>query len=138
MANRADPTTLALALEERLGVHPGEAFRGRLSLTFDNDQRVTALFGQDGRSVTIITPVEAAHDGLPASILRGLLMRNAPNGGLAGGTLRVRDNQDFLEIANVVPLDLGAVAIADLMLNQADAAVALARQIGDEVAASLS
>ena len=77
-----------------------------------------------------------AHDGLPAEILRQVLTRNAPGGDLFGGTLRVRPNQDRLEIADLLPRALGAEAIASIMINQANAAAALSRWLGEQVAAA--
>lgn len=136
MANPATPETLALALEERLGTPVAEPFNGLLALTFEGGQRVAARFDRERSSVTLAAPVEAAHDGLPRATLRELLKKNAPSGELAGGMLRVRPAQDFLEIVNLVPAALGAANLANLMINQAEAAAALTRWLADADAAA--
>lgn len=137
MANAADEKTLGLAIQERLGVDPGAFHNGGLGIGFDNGQRLSLRFSADGRTVTVTTPVDGAHESIPPAILRRLLARNAADGGLAGGSIRLRPGQDYLEIANVVPVELGALAIADIAINQSNAAAALVAEVRDAVAASL-
>lgn len=136
MPNPANPKTLALALEELLGTPVQPFFQRGLGLAFDNGQRVMLRFSEDEKTVSVTTPVDGVHDGVPKATLRALLMRNGPDGGIAGGSLRVRPGQDYLEIANVLPADLGPGVIAGIAVNQSYAAAAIAADVRDAVAAS--
>lgn len=136
MPNPANPKTLSLALEELLGTPVQPFFQRGLGLAFDNGQRVMLRFSEDEKTVSVTTPVDGVHDGVPKATLRALLMRNGPDGGIAGGSLRVRPGQDYLEIANVLPADLGPGVIAGIAVNQSYAAAAIAADVRDAVAAS--
>lgn len=136
MPNPANPKTLALALEELLGTSVPPFFQRGLGLAFDNGQRAMLRFSEDEKTVSITTPIDGAHDGVPQATLRALLVRNGPDGGIAGGSIRVRPGQDYLEIANVVPAELGPTVIAGIAINQSNAAAAIAAYVRDAVAAS--
>ena len=94
-------------------------------------QRLEIRFGRDGEAVDVVTPVAGSHDGLPDPICRALLRKNYPGNDTAGAILRKRQNQDYLELANALPL--AAVTpdqLASLAYNQVVAATALRDEIG--------
>jgi hypothetical protein len=136
MANPATESTLALALAEKLGAPLGEMPHGRIVIHFEDGGLSEAHFQPNGREVLLSAPIGNAHQGLPATILRGLLTHNAPGGTLAGGTVRARPDGERLEVADMLPLALGADAIANIMINQVNAASALSRQIAEEITTS--
>ncbi|MGQ3214499.1 MAG: type III secretion system chaperone [Shinella sp.] len=136
MANPATENTLALALEEKLGTRIGEMPTDRIVIHFADGGLSEAHFQPNGREVLLSAPIGNAHRGVPAPILRGLLAHNAPGDTLAGGTLRARPDGETLEVADMLPLALGADAIANIMINQVNAASAISRQIAEQIAAS--
>lgn len=98
----------------------------RIVLHFLDRQRLEMDFRWDRKEVDVVTPVEGSHDGLPAPICRELLHKNYPGNDTAGAMLRKRRNQDYLELANALPL--AAVTpdqLASLAHNQVVAATAL-------------
>ncbi|MEM8837280.1 MAG: hypothetical protein AAGE89_04245 [Pseudomonadota bacterium] len=121
--------SLARAVKEVIGFDPGPVIEKRLRLDFENGRRLEFEFDQTSGQLTITTPVDGVHRGVPTPILKDLLRRNAADGGLAGGSLRVRAHQDYLEIANVVPLSLDAFDMANIALNQVNAADALVNEV---------
>lgn len=136
MANPANEKTLALALGEKLGVSLGDVSNNRIILHFTNGGLSEAHFQPNGQDVLLSAMINNAHEGIPATILRGLLAHNAPGGELSGGTLRARPDGERLEVADMLPLALGADAIANIMINQVNAASAIVRWVEEQIIAS--
>ena len=132
MSGPADLGSLALALTERLGASPGKPSGSLLSLAYKNGQRSEATLRSDGGAIVLTAPVAGSHHRLPRPVLARLLAANIFGGPLAGGVLRVRHGADMLEIANVVPAELGPEMLANLMINQARAASVLAAGLASE------
>ena len=88
MANPANEKTLALALGEKLGVSLGDVSNNRIVLHFADGGLSEAHFQPNGRDVLLSAMINNAHAGIPATILRGLLVHNAPGGELSGGAHR--------------------------------------------------
>lgn len=137
MANPANKTTLALTLEEKLGVRLGAASSDRIVIHFADGGLLEAHFQPNGQEVLLSAMISNAHEGLPAAILRDLLVHNAPGGALSGGTLRARPDGQRLEVADMLPLTLGADAIANIMINQINAASAITRWVEERITASV-
>jgi len=75
--------------------------------------------------VSMFTPVENAHDGLPAGILLKLLQWNFPNRYCGGAFLRPAPVAGYVELASVVPA--GAISPDDAVTLMDDQIIAAAR-----------
>jgi hypothetical protein len=111
------------------------ALRARFGCDFFDEDGVlsTSLVGTHSRIridtkrdvVLMSTPVENAHDGLPAAILLKLLQWNFPNPYCGGAFLRPAPIAGYVELASVVPA--GAIAPDDAVTLMDDQIIAAAR-----------
>jgi hypothetical protein len=120
----------AEALSTALGQEIVPSSENAVVLYLDGRQEVALTRDGEAGVVRIVTPLHAAHDGLPAEILDRLLQLNAPSEQTAAALLRRRRRSDCLELVNVIPVTVfPPESVARLAVTQAEAAVALAREI---------
>ena len=128
MTDRIAP--YAEALSTVLGQEIVPSSESAVILYLDGGQELTLTRDDEADVIRIVTPLHAAHDGLPAAMLDRLLQLNAPTEETAAAVLRRQRRSDCLELVNVIP---GTVfppeSVARLAVTQAEAAVALAHKI---------
>lgn len=133
---QADITRYTAALNERFGIGLDPA-ENPVRIEIEGGPAVHVAFSDD--RVTTRIGIPAAHDGLPEAILRELLRMTFPSGLLAGATLAVKPNQDFLEMVDVAPLAaVQPATFATTVAAQAAGAIEVARRIADLSFAALN